>query len=174
MFSLSSLRSKLDQESQYRRAIHRLTSQSTIPQEQRKRSSHAHEKRSPGVFKGSSPGPQKQLPSRHTSELGEECLLAYKRVPPCSAPSEERRGRSKVGSECPSGAMLAASALRLTLLLCWLVAPQPAQPERLFHSRDRSDLEPSPLSQAKPIADLHAAQVRGDHRAAASVCTGGI
>ncbi|KAH0519630.1 Matrix metalloproteinase-21 [Microtus ochrogaster] len=54
--------------------------------------------------------------------------------------------------------MLAASALRLTLLLCWLVAPQPTQPERLFHSRDRSDLEPSPLSQAKPIADLHAAQ----------------
>uniref|UniRef100_A0A8C6W7J9 Matrix metalloproteinase-21 n=1 Tax=Nannospalax galili TaxID=1026970 RepID=A0A8C6W7J9_NANGA len=54
--------------------------------------------------------------------------------------------------------MLAASVLRLTLLLCWLAALQPTQPERLFHSRDRSDLEPSPLSRAKPIADLHAAQ----------------
>ncbi|KAL1789249.1 matrix metalloproteinase-21 [Sigmodon hispidus] len=54
--------------------------------------------------------------------------------------------------------MLAASVLRLTLILCWLVAPQPTQPERLFHSRDRSDLEPSPQSQAKPIADRHAAQ----------------
>lgn len=66
--------------------------------------------------------------------------------------------------------MIAASVLRLTLLLCWLVAPQPTQPERLFHSRDRSDLEPSPLSRAKPIADLHAAQVRGDAESS-SICT---
>uniref|UniRef100_G1QIQ4 Matrix metalloproteinase-21 n=1 Tax=Nomascus leucogenys TaxID=61853 RepID=G1QIQ4_NOMLE len=54
--------------------------------------------------------------------------------------------------------MLAASIFRPTLLLCWLAAPWPTQPESLFHSRDRSDLEPSPLRQAKPIADLHAAQ----------------
>ncbi|XP_025253322.1 matrix metalloproteinase-21 [Theropithecus gelada] len=54
--------------------------------------------------------------------------------------------------------MLAASIFRPTLLLCWLAAPWSAQPESLFHSRDRSDLEPSPLRQAKPIADLHAAQ----------------
>ena len=57
--------------------------------------------------------------------------------------------------------MLAASIFRPTLLLCWLAAPWPTQPESLFHSRDRSDLEPSPLRQAKPIADLHAAQVGG-------------
>uniref|UniRef100_A0A2K5IPA6 Matrix metalloproteinase-21 n=1 Tax=Colobus angolensis palliatus TaxID=336983 RepID=A0A2K5IPA6_COLAP len=54
--------------------------------------------------------------------------------------------------------MLAASIFRPTLLLCWLAAPWSTQPESLFHSRDRSDLEPSPLRQAKPIADLHAAQ----------------
>uniref|UniRef100_A0A2K5Y288 Matrix metalloproteinase-21 n=1 Tax=Mandrillus leucophaeus TaxID=9568 RepID=A0A2K5Y288_MANLE len=57
--------------------------------------------------------------------------------------------------------MLAASIFRPTLLLCWLTAPWSTQPESLFHSRDRSDLEPSPLRQAKPIADLHAAQVGG-------------
>nr|XP_004659252.2 matrix metalloproteinase-21 [Jaculus jaculus] len=54
--------------------------------------------------------------------------------------------------------MLSAPALRLTLLAFWLGTPQPAHPEMLFHSRDRSDLEPSPLSRAKPIADLRAAQ----------------
>uniref|UniRef100_A0A2K6KI37 Matrix metalloproteinase-21 n=1 Tax=Rhinopithecus bieti TaxID=61621 RepID=A0A2K6KI37_RHIBE len=54
--------------------------------------------------------------------------------------------------------MLAASIFRPTLLLCCLAAPWSTQPESLFHSRDRSDLEPSPLRQAKPIADLHAAQ----------------
>ncbi|KAM5271439.1 matrix metalloproteinase-21 [Ctenodactylus gundi] len=54
--------------------------------------------------------------------------------------------------------MLAASVLSPTLLLCWLAAPRPAQPEALFHSRDRSDLEPSPLRRAKPITDVHAAQ----------------
>ncbi|XP_012510802.1 PREDICTED: matrix metalloproteinase-21 [Propithecus coquereli] len=54
--------------------------------------------------------------------------------------------------------MLAASIFRPTLLLCWFAGPRPAQPETLFHSRDHSDLEPSPLRQAKPIADLHAAQ----------------
>ncbi|XP_008579190.1 PREDICTED: matrix metalloproteinase-21 [Galeopterus variegatus] len=55
--------------------------------------------------------------------------------------------------------MLAASIFRPTLLLCWLAAPQPAQPEALFHSRDHSDLQLSPLRQAKPITDLHDAQV---------------
>ncbi|KAM7073446.1 matrix metalloproteinase-21 [Molossus nigricans] len=54
--------------------------------------------------------------------------------------------------------MLAASILRPTLLLCWLAAPRPAGPETLFHSRDRSDLAPSPLRRATPIADLRAAQ----------------
>nr|XP_017818752.2 matrix metalloproteinase-21 isoform X2 [Callithrix jacchus]XP_035125315.2 matrix metalloproteinase-21 isoform X2 [Callithrix jacchus]XP_054099430.1 matrix metalloproteinase-21 isoform X2 [Callithrix jacchus]XP_054099431.1 matrix metalloproteinase-21 isoform X2 [Callithrix jacchus] len=54
--------------------------------------------------------------------------------------------------------MLTASIFRPTLLLCWLAAPGPTQPESLFHSRDHSDLEPSPLRQAQPIADLHAAQ----------------
>ncbi|XP_066096493.1 matrix metalloproteinase-21 [Saccopteryx bilineata] len=54
--------------------------------------------------------------------------------------------------------MLLASILRPTLLLCWLAAPGPSQPERLFHSRDRSDLAPSPLRQATPIADLLTAQ----------------
>ena len=55
--------------------------------------------------------------------------------------------------------MLAVSVLRPTLLLCWLAAPRPARPEPLFHSRHRSDLAPSPLRQATPIADLRAAQV---------------
>ncbi|XP_003479861.1 matrix metalloproteinase-21 [Cavia porcellus] len=54
--------------------------------------------------------------------------------------------------------MLAASVLYPTLLLCWLAAPWLAKPEVLFHSRDRSDLELSPLHQARPIADLQAAQ----------------
>ncbi|XP_053440183.1 matrix metalloproteinase-21 [Nycticebus coucang] len=54
--------------------------------------------------------------------------------------------------------MLTASIFRPTLLLCWFTAPRPAQPETLFHSRDHSDRETSPLHQAKPIADLHAAQ----------------
>ncbi|XP_019509749.1 PREDICTED: matrix metalloproteinase-21 [Hipposideros armiger] len=54
--------------------------------------------------------------------------------------------------------MLAAPIFRSTLLLCWLVAPQPARPETLFHSRDRSDLAPSLLRRATPIADLFAAQ----------------
>ncbi|XP_053779083.1 matrix metalloproteinase-21 [Desmodus rotundus] len=54
--------------------------------------------------------------------------------------------------------MLAVSLLRPTLLLCWLAAPRPARPEPLFHSRHRSDLAPSPLRQATPIADLRAAQ----------------
>ncbi|XP_037661258.1 matrix metalloproteinase-21 [Choloepus didactylus] len=54
--------------------------------------------------------------------------------------------------------MHAASVFRRTLLLCWLAAPRPAQPETLFHSRDHSDLELTPLRRAKPIADLRAAQ----------------
>ncbi|XP_027975730.1 matrix metalloproteinase-21 [Eumetopias jubatus] len=54
--------------------------------------------------------------------------------------------------------MLAASAVRRALLLCWLAAPRPARPEPLFHSRDRSDLEPAPLRRAQPIADPVAAQ----------------
>ncbi|XP_002721290.3 matrix metalloproteinase-21 [Oryctolagus cuniculus] len=54
--------------------------------------------------------------------------------------------------------MLAASVFCPALLLCGLTAPRPARPEMLFHSRDHSDLEPSPLRRAKPIADLHAAQ----------------
>jgi hypothetical protein len=55
--------------------------------------------------------------------------------------------------------MLTAFVLHRTLLLCWLAAPWPAQTEKLFHSRDRSDLEPSPLHWAKPITNLHSAQV---------------
>ncbi|XP_076982492.1 matrix metalloproteinase-21 [Tamandua tetradactyla] len=54
--------------------------------------------------------------------------------------------------------MHAASILRPTLLLCWLAAPRPAQPETLFHSRDHSDLQRPTLRRARPIADLHAAQ----------------
>nr|XP_020034945.1 matrix metalloproteinase-21 [Castor canadensis] len=54
--------------------------------------------------------------------------------------------------------MLTAFVLHRTLLLCWLAAPWPAQTEKLFHSRDRSDLEPSPLHWAKPITNLHSAQ----------------
>nr|XP_019597748.1 PREDICTED: matrix metalloproteinase-21 [Rhinolophus sinicus] len=54
--------------------------------------------------------------------------------------------------------MLAASIFRSTLLLGWLAAPQPARPETLFHSRDRSDLAPPLLRRATPIADLFAAQ----------------
>ncbi|XP_049502565.1 matrix metalloproteinase-21 [Panthera uncia] len=54
--------------------------------------------------------------------------------------------------------MLAASILRRSLLLCWLAAPRAAGPEPLFHSRDRSDLEPPPLRRAQPIADALAAQ----------------
>ncbi|XP_015353870.1 matrix metalloproteinase-21 [Marmota marmota marmota] len=54
--------------------------------------------------------------------------------------------------------MLAFSVLCPTLLLSCLAVPWPAQAETLFHSRDRSDLEPSPLRRAKPITDLHAAQ----------------
>ncbi|XP_004579802.2 matrix metalloproteinase-21 [Ochotona princeps] len=54
--------------------------------------------------------------------------------------------------------MLTASFFYLTLLLWGLATPRPAQPEMLFHSRDHSDLEPSPLHRAKPIADLRAAQ----------------
>uniref|UniRef100_A0A667GZ16 Matrix metalloproteinase-21 n=1 Tax=Lynx canadensis TaxID=61383 RepID=A0A667GZ16_LYNCA len=50
--------------------------------------------------------------------------------------------------------MLAASFLRRSLLLCWLAAPRAAGPEPLFHSRDRSDLEPPPLRRAQPIADV--------------------
>ncbi|XP_037015038.2 matrix metalloproteinase-21 [Artibeus jamaicensis] len=54
--------------------------------------------------------------------------------------------------------MLAVAILPPTLLLCWLAAPWPARPETLFHSRGRSDLAPSPLRRATPIADLRAAQ----------------
>ncbi|XP_054546494.1 matrix metalloproteinase-21 [Talpa occidentalis] len=54
--------------------------------------------------------------------------------------------------------MRAAAIFRPALLLCWLLAPRPARPETLFHSRDRSDLAPSPLRRARPITDLHAAQ----------------
>ncbi|XP_007523898.1 matrix metalloproteinase-21 isoform X2 [Erinaceus europaeus] len=54
--------------------------------------------------------------------------------------------------------MHAASLLASALLLCWVAAPQPCQPETLFHSRDRSDLEPAPQRRAKPITDHHAAQ----------------
>ncbi|XP_042557292.1 matrix metalloproteinase-21 [Dipodomys spectabilis] len=45
-------------------------------------------------------------------------------------------------------------------LLHRLAAPRPAQAqaESVFHSRDRSDLAPSPRQRAKPIADLRAAQ----------------
>lgn len=66
--------------------------------------------------------------------------------------------------------MLAAPIFRSTLLLCWLAAPQPARPETLFHSRDRSDLAPPLLRRATPIADLFAAQVgkaREQHHACA-------
>lgn len=65
--------------------------------------------------------------------------------------------------------MLTASFFYLILLLWGLAAPRPAQPEMLFHSRDHSDLEPSPLHQAKPIADLPAAQV-GVPKRRHSVC----
>lgn len=71
--------------------------------------------------------------------------------------------------------MLAASILRSALLLGWLAAPQPARPETLFHSRDRSDLAPPLLRRAPPIADLFAAQVRKareQHRAPAHAHTG--
>ncbi|KAM6185916.1 matrix metalloproteinase-21 [Rhynchocyon petersi] len=54
--------------------------------------------------------------------------------------------------------MHATSIFHPTLLLCWLVAPQPGQCETLYHSRDRSDLEPSPLRQAQPIASHRSAQ----------------
>ncbi|XP_004700934.1 matrix metalloproteinase-21 [Echinops telfairi] len=54
--------------------------------------------------------------------------------------------------------MLTASVWRPTLLLCWLAAPRATQGETLFHSRDRSDLEPSFLRQAQPVADLSTAQ----------------
>ncbi|XP_045710506.1 matrix metalloproteinase-21 [Phyllostomus hastatus] len=54
--------------------------------------------------------------------------------------------------------MLVDSIFRLTLLLCGLAAPRPAQPEALFHSRGRWDLAPSPLRRATPIANLRAAQ----------------
>ncbi|XP_058154150.1 matrix metalloproteinase-21 [Dasypus novemcinctus] len=52
--------------------------------------------------------------------------------------------------------MRPAPLLRLALLLCGLAAP--ARPEALFHSRDRSDLQPSPPRRAQPIADPRAAQ----------------
>ncbi|XP_042636339.1 matrix metalloproteinase-21 [Orycteropus afer afer] len=51
-----------------------------------------------------------------------------------------------------------ASIFRPTLLLYWLAALRPVQPETLFHSRDRSDLEPSVVQQAQPIADFRSAQ----------------
>nr|XP_033799166.1 matrix metalloproteinase-21 [Geotrypetes seraphini] len=35
---------------------------------------------------------------------------------------------------------------------------KPGQPERLFHSRDHSDLQDSSSEQAKPVTDLHSAQ----------------
>ncbi|XP_006879932.1 PREDICTED: matrix metalloproteinase-21 [Elephantulus edwardii] len=54
--------------------------------------------------------------------------------------------------------MHATSLFRPTVLLCWLTAPKPGHCETLFHSRDRSDLEPSPLRQARPIADARSAQ----------------
>lgn len=69
--------------------------------------------------------------------------------------------------------MLAASILRRSLLLCWLAAPRAAGPEPLFHSRDRSDLEPPPLRRAQPIADALAAQVGGAPAPAARTCTRG-
>lgn len=79
---------------------------------------------------------------------------------PGACASGGRRGDSaKAGGQGSAGAMLAASVVRRTLLLCWLAAPRPARPEPLFHSRDRSDLEPAPLRRAQPIADLLAAQV---------------
>lgn len=55
--------------------------------------------------------------------------------------------------------MHAASIFPPSLLLCLLAAPAPAQPEALFHSRDHSDLRPSPRRRAQPIADVLAAQV---------------
>ncbi|XP_029776456.1 matrix metalloproteinase-21 [Suricata suricatta] len=67
--------------------------------------------------------------------------------------------------------MLAASILRGTLLLCWLASPLPVRAEPLFHSRDRSDLEPSPQRRAQPIADLLAAQVGGAPAPAPRTCT---
>lgn len=109
------------------------------------------------------------LPGTLVSWVKNACLLAYKT--PGLAPLLRREDRDivRLENQSPRGTMLAASVLRLTWLLCWLVAPQPTQPERLFHSRDRSDLEPSPLSRAKPIADLHAAQVRGKPQSS-SIC----
>ncbi|KAM9065727.1 matrix metalloproteinase-21 [Sarcophilus harrisii] len=55
--------------------------------------------------------------------------------------------------------MPAAIPLPLVRLLCLLAAPWPAQPEKLFHSRDHSDLEESVLHQAEPVTDLHSAQL---------------
>uniref|UniRef100_F7A6T1 Matrix metalloproteinase-21 n=1 Tax=Monodelphis domestica TaxID=13616 RepID=F7A6T1_MONDO len=56
-------------------------------------------------------------------------------------------------------AMQAPLGLPWTWLLCFLAAPWPSQPEKLFHSRDHSDLKESVLRQAKPVTDLHSAQL---------------
>ncbi|XP_056651262.1 matrix metalloproteinase-21 [Monodelphis domestica] len=55
--------------------------------------------------------------------------------------------------------MQAPLGLPWTWLLCFLAAPWPSQPEKLFHSRDHSDLKESVLRQAKPVTDLHSAQL---------------
>ncbi|XP_072485131.1 matrix metalloproteinase-21 [Notamacropus eugenii] len=55
--------------------------------------------------------------------------------------------------------MLAAVYLPGTWLLCFLAAPWPTQPEKLFHIRDHSDIEESVLHQAEPVTDLHSAQL---------------
>nr|XP_023415585.1 matrix metalloproteinase-21 [Loxodonta africana] len=79
---------------------------------------------------------------------------------PCSVRRGDRdeAGAGGAGSLWSVWAMHAASIFRPTLLLCWLAAPQPAHPEILFHSRDHSDLEPSFLRQAQPIANPRTAQ----------------
>uniref|UniRef100_A0A4X2ME35 Matrix metalloproteinase-21 n=1 Tax=Vombatus ursinus TaxID=29139 RepID=A0A4X2ME35_VOMUR len=55
--------------------------------------------------------------------------------------------------------MPAAVYLPGTWLLCLLAAPWPAQPEKLFHIRDHSDMEESALHRAEPVTDLRSAQL---------------
>ncbi|XP_029465907.1 matrix metalloproteinase-21 [Rhinatrema bivittatum] len=48
--------------------------------------------------------------------------------------------------------------LRSIPLCCWLMFLHSGQPERLFHSRDHSDLQDTSSEQAKSVTDLHSAQ----------------
>ncbi|XP_074088300.1 matrix metalloproteinase-21 isoform X2 [Macrotis lagotis] len=99
--------------------------------------------------------PRKITPREKREQMPGRCLL----ISGSWGQKLFQNGKKGQGALCLTSAMPAAGCLRRMWLLCFVAAPWPTQPEKIFHSRDHSDLEESTLHQAGPITDLRSAQL---------------